>query len=106
MLGFDPSAQSKQLKDRIGCRMKLNDLHVLMAVVQAGSMGKAATVLNTGQPAISRAIADLERALGVRLLDRDQRGAIELGLCVSVDHETTRCSPVSLATQPGTSPTN
>ena len=63
-----------QLKDRIGCRMKLNDIHVLMAVVQAGSMGKAAAVLNTGQPAISRSIADLEHALGVRLLDRDRQG--------------------------------
>ena len=31
-----------QLSDRIGRRMKLHDLHVLMTVVQAGSMGKAA----------------------------------------------------------------
>jgi hypothetical protein len=48
-----------QLGDRIGRRMKLHDLHVLMAVVQAGSMSKAAQVLNTTQPAISRSIADL-----------------------------------------------
>jgi DNA-binding transcriptional LysR family regulator len=43
-----------QLSDRIGRRIKLHDLHVLMAVVQAGSMSKAAQVLNTTQPAISR----------------------------------------------------
>src|SRR5712671_3414420 len=36
-----------QLSDRIGRRMKLQDLHVLMTVVQAGSMGKAARQLNT-----------------------------------------------------------
>ena len=36
-----------QLSDRIGLRMKLHDLHVLMAVVQAGSMSKAAALLNT-----------------------------------------------------------
>ena len=30
--------------DRIGRRMKLHDLHVLMAVVQAGSMEKAASI--------------------------------------------------------------
>ena len=66
-----------QLSERIGRRMKLQDLNVLMTVVQAGSMGKAAQRLNTGQPAISRSIADLEHALGVRLLDRDSRG-IEL----------------------------
>ena len=63
-----------QLSDRIGRRMKLQDLHVLMTVVQAGSMGKAAQLLNTTQPAISRSIAELEHALGVRLLDRHRQG--------------------------------
>jgi DNA-binding transcriptional LysR family regulator len=63
-----------QLSDRIGRRMKLQDLHVLMTVVQAGSMGKAAERLNTVQPAISRSIAELEHALGVRLLDRHRQG--------------------------------
>jgi DNA-binding transcriptional LysR family regulator len=63
-----------RLSDRIGCRLKLNDLHVLMAVVQAGSMSRAATLLNTGQPAISRSISELEQALGVRLLDRHRQG--------------------------------
>ena len=53
-----------QLSDRIGRRLKLQDLHVLMAVVQAGTMGKAAQQLNTTQPNISRAIADLEHAFG------------------------------------------
>src|SRR6266436_3739544 len=66
--------QAMQLSDRIGCRMKLHDLHVLMAVVQAGSMSKAAAFLNTGQPAISRSIAELEHLLGVRLLDRSRQG--------------------------------
>ena len=54
--------------------MKLQDLHVLMTVVQAGSMGKAAQRLNTTQPNISRSIAELEHALGVRLLDRHRHG--------------------------------
>jgi DNA-binding transcriptional LysR family regulator len=63
-----------QSSERVGRRMKLRDLHVLMTVVQAGSMGRAAQRLNTGQPAVSRSIADLEHALGVRLLDRDHQG--------------------------------
>jgi DNA-binding transcriptional LysR family regulator len=63
-----------QLSDRIGSRMKLQDLHVLMTVVQAGSMGKAAQRLNTTQPNISRSIAELEQTLGVRLLDRHRQG--------------------------------
>jgi DNA-binding transcriptional LysR family regulator len=62
------------VSERIGRRLKLQDLHVLMTVVQAGSMGRAAQRLNTTQPAVSRGIAELEDALGVRLLDRSQRG--------------------------------
>jgi DNA-binding transcriptional LysR family regulator len=63
-----------QLSDRIGRRMKLQDLHVLMAVVEAGSMRKAAAHLNITQPSISRAIAELEDAVGVPLLDRNPQG--------------------------------
>jgi DNA-binding transcriptional LysR family regulator len=63
-----------QLSDRIGSRLKLQDLHVLMTVVQAGSMGKAAQILNTTQPNVSRSIGELEQALGVRLLDRHRQG--------------------------------
>src|SRR5215217_7899422 len=60
--------------DRLERRMKLHNLHVLMTVVQTGSMGKAAVRLNTVQPAISRSVAELEHALGVRLLDRHRQG--------------------------------
>ena len=63
-----------QLSDRIGRRMKLQDLHVLMTVLKAGSMGKAARLLNSTQPNVSRSIADLEHAFGVRLLDRHRQG--------------------------------
>src|SRR5262249_40519949 len=59
---------------RIERRLRLRDVRVLMSVVQAGSMHKAAERLATSQPAISRAIGDLERALGVRLLDRSPLG--------------------------------
>src|SRR5689334_11938321 len=55
---------------RIERRVRLRDLRVLVSVVEAGGMGKAAKLLATSQPAISRSIADLEHALGVRLLDR------------------------------------
>ena len=63
-----------KLGERIGSRIKLRDLHVLMTVVQAGSMGNAAQRLGTSQPAISRSIAGLEHACGVRLLERTARG--------------------------------
>ncbi|MBR1280212.1 LysR family transcriptional regulator [Bradyrhizobium sp. AUGA SZCCT0283] len=63
-----------ELADRIERRLKLQDLRILMTVVQAGSMGKAAKQLGTAQPAISRAIANLEHMLGVPLLDRSTHG--------------------------------
>ena len=63
--------------DKIERRLKLKDLRTLLAVVDAGGMGKAADRLNTSQPAVSQAIANLERTLGKRLLERGRKG-IEL----------------------------
>jgi DNA-binding transcriptional LysR family regulator len=60
--------------DRIGRRIKLHDLHILTTVVQAGSMSKAAALLNTTQSTVSRSIAELEQTIGVRLLDRNAQG--------------------------------
>jgi DNA-binding transcriptional LysR family regulator len=60
--------------DRIGRRVKLHDLHILMTVAELGSMGKAAERLAVSQPSISKSISDLEYAVGVRLLDRTSRG--------------------------------
>jgi DNA-binding transcriptional LysR family regulator len=61
-------------ESRIGRRVRLRDLHVLSTVVEAGSMAKAAARLHMAQPSISEAIANLEAALRVRLLDRGPRG--------------------------------
>lgn len=63
-----------RVSDRIGRNIKLHDLHVLLAVVQIGSMSKAAAILHTTQSAISRSIAQLEQAFGVRLLVRSNQG--------------------------------
>lgn len=60
--------------DRIGRRLKLHDLHVLLTVAELGSMGKAAERLAVSQPSVSKAIADMEHAIGVRLLDRTAKG--------------------------------
>jgi DNA-binding transcriptional LysR family regulator len=67
-------AQPRDWSDRIGRRVKLRDLHILLAVAQTRSMGRAATDLAVSQPVISKAIADLEHALKVRLLDRSPQG--------------------------------
>ena len=59
---------------RLGRHLKLRDLHVLMTVARCGSMGKAAVQLAISQPAVSKAIADMEGTLRVRLLDRSPQG--------------------------------
>lgn len=60
--------------DHLRRRVRLRDLETLAAVVKAGGMRKAALGLNLSQPAVSRAIRDLEDALGVPLLQRGRRG--------------------------------
>ena len=59
---------------RLGRHLKLRDLSLLLTVARCGSMGKAAAALSVSQPAISKAIADMEYALGVRLLERKPQG--------------------------------
>ena len=66
--------EQDQWESQIGRRLKLRDLHVFSTVIHRGSMAKAADHLGVSQPAVSEIIADLEHALGVRLLDRSSRG--------------------------------
>ena len=54
-------------EQRLGRQLKLRDLHVLLTVAKYGSMGKAAIQLSVSQPAISKVISDMERALGCLL---------------------------------------
>jgi len=67
-------AAADHWEGRIGRRVRLRDLHVFLAVLQWGSMAGAAHRLNVTQPAVSKAIAELEHTLGVRLLDRGPKG--------------------------------
>src|SRR5262249_31819125 len=67
-------SQKIDWESQIGRRLKLRDLHVFSMVVQRGSMAQAARELGVSHPAVSEVIADLEHALGVRLLDRSAQG--------------------------------
>jgi DNA-binding transcriptional LysR family regulator len=62
------------LHDRVYHRLKLRDLRLVMAVAEAGSMARAAVQIHLTQSAVSRAIAELEATLGVRLFDRTPQG--------------------------------
>jgi DNA-binding transcriptional LysR family regulator len=55
---------------RLGRHLKLRDLNVLLTVVRCGR----AAELALSQPAVSKAIAEMEFTLGVRLLDRGPQG--------------------------------
>jgi DNA-binding transcriptional LysR family regulator len=68
------SDQLRKWDQRIGRRLQLRDLHILLAVAQSGSMVRASRWLSMSQPAVSKSIAALEHSLGVRLLDRSPHG--------------------------------
>src|SRR5437764_2394767 len=65
--------------DRIGRRIRLRDLHILLAVAEHGSMAKASAQLAISHPVVSKTVSDLELTLGVRLFDRNSQG-VELTL--------------------------
>lgn len=60
--------------ERIGRRLTLWDLSILLTAVEAGSMSKAAEQLRVSQPAVSKTIALLEREVGAKLVARSSRG--------------------------------
>jgi DNA-binding transcriptional LysR family regulator len=60
--------------DAIVRRVTLRELRLLAAIAHSGSILKAAQEVGLSQPALSKALADLEETLGVRLFDRTNRG--------------------------------
>ena len=60
--------------DRAGRRISLRHLHVFMAVVQFGSIAKAAAALSVSHPVVSKAVSDLEHVFGVNLIERRRQG--------------------------------
>ena len=54
-------------------RVTLKELRLLLAVARSGSILKAASEIGVTQPALSKAIGELEATLGVRLFDRNSR---------------------------------
>jgi hypothetical protein len=56
--------------ERVSQQLKLRQLRVFLSVARTASMAKAAKQLATSQSVVSKAIAEMEHTLGVRLLDR------------------------------------
>ncbi len=59
---------------RPGATVELRQLELLVAVAETGSLGQAANRFGLSQPAVSMRMTGLERALGLRLLQRDPSG--------------------------------
>jgi len=55
--------------------MDIRRLEEFIAVLDTGSLSKAAEKLGVAQPALSQSLARLERELGVKLFQRSRRGA-------------------------------
>lgn len=63
-------------------KIDLNDMRLFVSVVQAGSLTRAAELLNIPKSHISRHLTELETSLGTTLMDRGRRGIVlnELGM--------------------------
>ncbi len=55
--------------------IQIDDMATFVAVVEAGSLTAAADRLDTTKSVVSRRLGDLEKALGITLLERGARGA-------------------------------
>ncbi|HXR87299.1 MAG TPA: LysR family transcriptional regulator [Stellaceae bacterium] len=62
------------LTERLTRKLKLRDLLLFESVVRSQSMARAAAQLHLTQPAVSKTVAELEKTLGVKLLERSRRG--------------------------------
>ncbi len=54
--------------------MEIRQLAAFDAVVESGSLSRAATIVNTSQPSVSKQIQTLEQSVGTQLFDRTGQG--------------------------------
>jgi DNA-binding transcriptional LysR family regulator len=96
--------------ERLRKRLKLRDFEALLAVARCGSMARGAAELSVSQPAVSKAIAELEHTMGVPLFDRTARG-VELTLYGEIAIKCARAvfdeihqsvQEIAVASDPGT----
>lgn len=64
------------LRNYFGRDIKLRHLRLLVAIEDAGQLSKAASLLHLTQPALSKALSDIERGVGHPLFERTPRGLV------------------------------
>lgn len=57
-------------------RLKLRQLQLIVALCDLRNIGRVARQMNTSQPAVSKAIVEVERMVGVRLFARSVKGTV------------------------------
>ena len=65
-----------QIDRALRSNLKLRHLRLLVALDQLRHVGKVAEHLSVTQPAVSKALAEIEQAVGLRLFDRSARGTV------------------------------
>ncbi len=73
-----------QLDWYLRAHLKPRQLHLLVAVDDLRHLGRVASRLHVSQPAVSLALAELEKGLGFKLFDRTSKGVVpnSLGECL------------------------
>lgn len=56
--------------------LTLRHLHLLVELDEVRHVGRVATALNVSQPAVSKALAEIEGGIGVRVFERTPRGLV------------------------------
>lgn len=65
---------TESLEEDLPKGLAWDDFRIFLAVVQTGSVNRAAIRLGLSQPTASRRLSRLEKRLGIRLFDRDRTG--------------------------------
>ncbi len=69
-----PARTAADAAARLAARLRFRHLQLLLALERAGSLRGAAQGMNLTQPALSKALAEIEAAFGVPLFERNARG--------------------------------
>lgn len=70
------AATQDEMHHRLASRLRFRHLQLLLAVQRGGSLRAAAQAMNLTQPALSKALGEIEAGFGFRLFDRSARGLV------------------------------
>jgi LysR family transcriptional regulator of gallate degradation len=71
-----PTAMTSAARQPLGLHSRLRGLRSIVAVVEQGSVGRAADKLHLSRPAVTRALKDIEDSMGYPLFERASRGMV------------------------------